>query len=60
MIKQIFADEFTQYLEQKKLYILVLWTVIGGREGYHGRVLLCLVGVALKGVSWAARCLDKP
>ena len=36
-----FSDYFTQYQEQKKFYILVLWTVIGGRVGYHGWTEFC-------------------
>ena len=36
-----FSDQFTQYQEQKKFYILVLSTVIGGRVGYRGWTELC-------------------
>ena len=31
-----FSDQFTQYQEQNKFYILVLLTMIGGRVDYHG------------------------
>ena len=36
-----FLDQFTQDQEQKKFYILVVWTVIGGRVGYHGWTEFC-------------------
>ena len=36
-----FLDQFTQDQEQKKFYILVFWTVIGGRVGYHGYTEFC-------------------
>ena len=36
-----FSDQFTQYQEQKKFYILVLWTVNGERVGYHGWTEFC-------------------
>ena len=42
-----FLDQFTQDQEQKKFYILVLWTVIGGRVGYHGWTEFCYAWLKL-------------
>ena len=36
-----FLDQFPQDQEQKKFYILVLWTVLGGRVDYHGWTEFC-------------------
>ena len=30
-----FLNKFSQYKGQKKPYILLMWTVIGGRVGYY-------------------------
>ena len=36
-----FLNGFTPYYGQKKSFILVLWTVIGGKVGYHGMTCFC-------------------